>query len=259
MGLKVPFYFRPHRRLYPSQLEDAILRRYGLTQKQQDFLLSPRYRGQIRESVKTIVQPRDKRFSKAPLTEEDHRRDFEVSWGLPSLPKIRIRTKAAHQSASSSPRVSNQHLELRDHAEWGIVIVEIQFCLWEDRRVVEETVNQEMRKMRERFGLRFRRPDRVVCHRPTFLRDLVVLALSDRRNRWSVGDIDEQLKFMGLPLITDRRPDTQGVYRKAAKWTGNADPKKVRRSIVWRMKKLIHSVTISPLLYWDQERRSRYL
>jgi hypothetical protein len=177
-GLRLPPAFVPNRHLYPIQLERNLLLSFGLTEVQVAFFLVRNYHTKLSKRPTFFAVPKDPRLPRVPCSPSAG--DPIPTEDDPIMSRFRL-DAVVDISAPTSELVAD-YLKL-------------------------------IRALKKIWKLDFCRPDKALLHRPTFLRDLIVLALTVRCG-WPVNDVDTQLQFMGLPLISARRPNARGVFRR---------------------------------------------
>jgi hypothetical protein len=131
---------------------------------------------------------------------------------------------------------------LRDSPASGAFSFDFHICLSEPSETIERYFRHWLREQKRLFGLGYLRPDKDVRNE-IFKRDLVVFAMS-RPPRWSIEDIEVQLKYLGLPPLIRETAHPKVKHRKNGR---TSDPKAARREIVRRFTRLLRSVQESIL------------
>jgi len=186
-------------------LEQSILEELGLEPENARFLLEQEY-----------GKPSDERCSSLAVYE-----------GRPTAPPAKGNAgKSAHDKVSKDGP-QGQKQSSPSH---------ISFTICCDLTAPRAQANRDFDQLlnRKRSENLVPAPARFRCRTDYFRRDLVVLALSEDRS-WDVVDIDLQLDFMDLPLLTEVWMKPSGDKRRV----GHTDAKAARRKIVYRTRKLI--------------------
>lgn len=211
LGLRLPSYFSYAGREGAIPLQIVILHHFGLTTTQLKFMVSWWSHDDLRVFNRLKLIPRNKRLA--------------------------------------APGALPENVFLRDHPENATFVYETALPLGTPVEVAKKDFVRLFKAEKRRFGLNLLRPDKNVLHMPTFLRDLVVLALSEQRQRWTAEEINRQLSHMRLPSISASIPNAFGALRRyrKEKEPGKRDPKTDRRDIVRKMKRRLKLVKESPL------------
>jgi hypothetical protein len=202
-GLALPAAFDANgARLSGNSFHQVILISFGLNAAQAALLLS----------------------EVMPLRRKLFRRTFEAVPRDPSLPAV--------EDLGSITRLSHNFAHYKDLPEFGEFYFKARINVGARAGKAVRDFKKWFREQKKLFGLK--RPESRYRFEKQFTKNLVVYALS-RDKRWSIKDIDIQLKHMSLPMLaTSRTPIT--VH------------KTVRRKINCGIRKLIRDYKRSVLV-----------